>query len=457
MRSQGVDLCNAMGDDDSEKPVVRQSRNVSETSGVDPVVQMELVYDKLCLLDYREKWYKKRDHKNFHKWCFGMPAANPSLQFHMFLDLCAWLMSEISGDEHFYQVDKFDDPNTAVNKLMLALRKLDFGLDYPSSKLKQAYGDATVAVLDFLVNKAMTKLFVWQKPEYIEEPEEEAQVDEDADVGGIEDEIDAVPEDDEAIFQESDFYRVPADEEEPANREILTSGIDPVAWQTELERVGHRLRIPNVAAGKEWRSHVEQTKIHEEKIRNIFSNDQDGPPPLLKQVQNLSEKISDAKEKINLKENYINKQFEDKKQSYQQLKTELTDLETKLQTSTDRVSTLTTDLGKLTEQLEDTKGTMTDRGNSMTDTSPLVHIKQSLKQLKQETIQFDLQIGVIGHRLMQQKLRHGNLRNAESKGFKMRGKISDDDAKASSSGGGGLIETFTAGLDDDDDDDVSIG
>ena len=52
------------------------------------------------------------------------------------------------------------------------------------------------------------------------------------------------------------------------------------------------------------------------------------------------------------------------------------------------------------------KGTMADRGNSMTDTSPLVHIKQALKQIKQEVVTFDLQIGVVGHTLMQQKLRH---------------------------------------------------
>lgn len=35
------------------------------------------------------------------------------------------------------QVDKYDDPNTAVNRLMLALTSMGFELKFPASKLKQ--------------------------------------------------------------------------------------------------------------------------------------------------------------------------------------------------------------------------------------------------------------------------------------------------------------------------------
>jgi len=94
---------------------------------MDPVVQMENVYDKLCCLEYREKFIVPKDYKGFHKWCFAMPSANPSNQFNMFLDMCSWLMAEMSGDPDFFSVDKFDDPNTAVNKLVLSLRKIVSG------------------------------------------------------------------------------------------------------------------------------------------------------------------------------------------------------------------------------------------------------------------------------------------------------------------------------------------
>ena len=35
------------------------------------------------------------------------------------------------------QVDKYDDPNTAVNKLMLALTGMGFDLNFPANRLKQ--------------------------------------------------------------------------------------------------------------------------------------------------------------------------------------------------------------------------------------------------------------------------------------------------------------------------------
>ena len=381
---------------------------------------MEHVSDKLKVLECARRFCAARDQPPLDRWCFAAPARNPSIQFMLFLDLCSWLMAEITGDTGFFRVDKFDDPNTSVNKLMLALRKLEFGLDFPTSKLKQAHGEAAVGVLDFLTDRCVEKNFQWRHPEYSGEAEEEAAADEDADVGGgIEDEIEAV-EEEETLFKES----APADVEEDdpaykAQHEILKSGIDPLVWQTELERVGPRLRVAAAAAGgKEWRAHIEQTKLNEEKIREVM-------PATEKQLKAMGERVSDARDKINLKENYINKQFEHDKQSYATLKQELDAVERSFNESTENVNKLTNELGGIAEQLDEMKGTMADRGNSMTDTSPLVQIKQALKQIKQEVVTFDLQIGVVGHTLMQQKLRHGSP-NTNGKGFKMRGKHNAD-------------------------------
>ncbi|KAH8063454.1 hypothetical protein JL722_2624 [Aureococcus anophagefferens] len=268
------------------------------------------------------------------------PSPNCYVQFMLFLDLCSWLMAEITGDTGFFRVDKFDDPNTSVNKLMLALRKLEFGLDFPTSKLKQAHGEAAVGVLDFLTDRCVEK-----------------------------------------NFQRS-------------------------------SRVGPRLRVAAAAAGgKEWRAHIEQTKLNEEKIREVM-------PATEKQLKAMGERVSDARDKINLKENYINKQFEHDKQSYATLKQELDAVERSFNESTENVNKLTNELGGIAEQLDEMKGTMADRGNSMTDTSPLVQIKQALKQIKQEVVTFDLQIGVVGHTLMQQ-LRHGSP-NTNGKGVVAR-------------------------------------
>ncbi|CAM9976341.1 unnamed protein product [Choristocarpus tenellus] len=45
---------------------------------------------------------------------------------------------------------------------------------------------------------------------------------------------------------------------------MLEAKIDPVEWKRELERVTPKLKVGSQAIlGKEWRSHLEQTKKHE--------------------------------------------------------------------------------------------------------------------------------------------------------------------------------------------------
>lgn len=76
------------------------------------------------------------------------------------------------------------------------------------------------------------------------------------------------------------------------------------------------------------------------------------------------------------------------------------------QSSSDNVSNLTSELQSLSEQLSEIKEHMDNRGDTMTDTSPLVQIKKALQTVKEEIKTFELRIGVVGHTLMQAKLRN---------------------------------------------------
>ena len=118
--------------------------------------------------------------------------------------------------------------------------------------------------------------------------EEELPVDEDADVGdAIEDDIEAC-EDDEALFVEAPADEPEVSEERAAQREILKSNVDRVAWKTELERVGPRLRLAQRrAAGKEWRAHVDLTRASAGVIRSTF-------PPTRAQLDDLGRAAADA-------------------------------------------------------------------------------------------------------------------------------------------------------------------
>ena len=82
---------------------------------------------------------------------------------------------------------------------------------------------------------------------------------------------------------------------------------------------------------------------------------------------------------------------------------------------------------------------MDDRGASMTDTSPLVRIKKAFVSLKGELKNLELRIGVVGHSLMQAKLRHKSVGGKDgSSGGNTRGGRGGDEAEFE--------------IDDDDDD-----
>ncbi|KFZ49035.1 Intraflagellar transport protein 57, partial [Podiceps cristatus] len=106
-------------------------------------------------------------------------------------------------------------------------------------------------------------------------------------------------------------------------------------------------------------------------------------------LDKLHNEISRTLEKISSREKYINNQLEHLVQEYRSAQALLSK---KI-------------CFKITEVLERVKQETEEKGSSMTDGAPLVKIKQALTKLKQETIQMDIQIGVMEHTLLQSKLK----------------------------------------------------
>lgn len=299
-----------------------------------------------------------------------------------------------------FSVDKFDDPNTSVNKMMLALKNMGFQMDFPASKLKQAHGDAVCGVLQFLCEKALEETgFRWDRPQYPEEEyADEAEADEAADAGSdIEDEIAGAEEEEEEVLY-TEIAHVGSGEDDTSTQGILESKVDPKAWQKELERVGPRLKVRAPPVGKEWRGHIESTKKHEETIKMIL-------PDTQANLEGIGSSSNDALERVVSKEKYINNNFQQLVTEYRTVADELKGVQTKYEEGTEQVANLSSELSSATEKLEDIKTHMDSRGNSMTDTSPLVQIKRALQGLRDEIKTFELRIGVVGHSLMQSKIR----------------------------------------------------
>ncbi len=64
-----------------------------------------------------------------------------------------WLMKK---SEVEFSVDKYDDPNTSTNKMILTLKNMGFDLDFAASKLRAGCGEAVCSVLIFLCDKVHT-------------------------------------------------------------------------------------------------------------------------------------------------------------------------------------------------------------------------------------------------------------------------------------------------------------
>ena len=56
--------------------------------------------------------------------------------------------------------------------------------------------------------------------------------------------------------------------------QILLGHVDPIAWKTELERVGPKLKAQQPLPGNEWRGHVDQTASSKAKIESLLKDTQ---------------------------------------------------------------------------------------------------------------------------------------------------------------------------------------
>lgn len=232
--------------------------------------------EKLKILDYEIGYCLTRGKKPFSRIHFVFPAANLSHQFEDFIGICEWLFGEITKDSAFFKRDQYDDPNTVANKLMLALRQVDFRLSFPAQKLRQANGEQVCSVLEFLADKALaTKNFKFGVPLYADNDKVEMAppVDDNEDVEDeIHDEADEEVFIDESIAGQTGAADLNDSQLDGSSRQILYGQIDPLEWKTELERVSQKLKTQQVVSTNEWRAHVDQTGTSKEAIEGILKD-----------------------------------------------------------------------------------------------------------------------------------------------------------------------------------------
>mmetsp|Transcript_39476 Transcript_39476/g.123510 ORF Transcript_39476/g.123510 Transcript_39476/m.123510 type:complete len:445 (-) Transcript_39476:130-1464(-) len=389
---------------EDDAPARRAPAGTSTSSLSVAMATMENVLDKCFILNYEEGFCKARGIEPLHRAFFAIPADNPSLQFKTFTDLCNWLITDITRDPTAFVVEQFDDPQTSVNKLMLALRSLSFNLDFSANKLRSGSGEQACAVLNFLTDKALeARNFSFERPVYNDEATaEEADVDDDADVGDVEDELEVEVEEEAGAFHDSQGPSDGALNRMDSSHQMLEAKVDPVEWKTELERVGPKLKLvnkrkPGIASG-DWRQHVTLTRKHQDTITGSFSG-------TVEKLSSIRQHLDDAVGRMDGKEKYINNQFEEIRAQFVELKEQLKVIEDDHENASMNVSGLTNELANITEQLEEIREVVHDRSTGISDPSPLVKIKAALQDLRSEVKTFDLRIGVVSHSVVAAKMR----------------------------------------------------
>ena len=93
-------------------------------------------------------------------------------------------------------------------------------------------------------------------------------------------------------------------EADNAANAIIHSGITKEKWMIEVERVAHKLKVNAKTAndGKEWRSHLDQTKKYAESVRGSL-------PEVKNKLKCLQDDAQKALEKISRKEGLLSRSF----------------------------------------------------------------------------------------------------------------------------------------------------
>lgn len=357
------------------------------------------VVDMLMLLDYETEFCNK-ELKPLPRTFFVQPAANTAYQFKYFTQLVLWLFKKIRVKADW---DEYDDPNTVITNMLVNLKDTGIQVNAVPGKLKLGYGESVCQVLNSLLKDVLRRIgFQWGAPSYPDEGmADEAEVDSDAEIASEVDEAAGDGEEDELMYEEDESKaakRERAGGESDDEKQVLEATVDPKEWLLEVERVGPKLRVPAPNDGKEWRTHLQQTRTYKQVIDTQF-------PPCKAQLDKLSKELSSHCERIKAKEAFINTQFDQRALDYRQQQEELAQVQTQYSELAEVVMNLQIEHKAIVEELDLVKADMEERSSTVTDTAPIVKMKDAFKKLRSDTRQLEVRIGVVSHTLMQAKLR----------------------------------------------------
>lgn len=403
-----------MSDDEARPAAGRGGPSVNESECL--CLNHEIV-DMLTLLNYESEFCDKELPPIPIFFFVYAPTSQDGKQFKYFHCLVSWLLGLLRVDASW---KKFDAPQQICQTMGRALKEVGVSSDASASRLKAGYGDGICQVLHELCTKVLEKTnWQWNGPEWPDEPLcDEADVDSDAELNAIDEEVPAgMPDDDEEVFAEIVDKAEGGKTAHDEDTWFVANTVDPREWQLELERVTPQLRVQLSNDTNEWRVHVQQTQQYKDHMSKTL-------PAANNQLQALGSDLSQILQRVKDKEDYINRHFEQRATEYKTRQRDLEEVTQRYNLLNESHLQKMEDLRLATEEFDQLKAEMSDRSQTVQDTAPLVKIKDAVKKLKNDIRQMDLRIGVVNHTLMQAKLRQ---HPAQGKGEGAKGYMDVDD------------------------------
>ncbi|RKP20729.1 hypothetical protein ROZALSC1DRAFT_12333, partial [Rozella allomycis CSF55] len=370
---------------------------------------MQELFDRLEVLNYKLNFCKKYKFKPIHKFYFIGPASNQNEQFHTYVSLWTWLLN-ILGVECDYP-DQFDDPNETISNLLELTKEFRLDTEIPPLKLRMPFGDTVVNLLNSLAKMKIERDKVLRCPEHTSQltdhNNEELLIVEEEEHGDflLEDHDENESDSDESIKSEGN-----------AGNSLSFEIFDINEWKLEIERAIPQLKIQLQNDHKDWRIHLEQMKSLE-KVKCIWNYKKGAFTCYSDTVSKFSKleiEIDKTLEKVSSREKYINQQmesevildfiFHSQVDTFKQNNITLSNVKLEFQANREKLSSISTELGQMTEELDMYKAQMDELGSGMTDAKPLVNIKQAISRLKTEIKQLDLKTGVVEQRLWHSRM-----------------------------------------------------
>ena len=127
----------------------------------------------------------------------------------------------------------------------------------------------------------------------------------------------------------------------------------------------HKLKInTNLTDGKEWRSHLEQTKKYAENVKNAL-------PEVRGKLERLQDDASKSLKRISRKESILTRSFQGMTGDYKAHSQNLREIQEQFTNVSKNVETLESELTEINEKLEGYEKKIDDTGKNFSDNTPL--------------------------------------------------------------------------------------